>query len=189
VLLLAGLMTRDTAVAGTSSTELLGPGDVILSAAATPGVLVPTRPSCTVLQPTRLAVLDESLTQPIARWPGLGALLVQRAARLAERLAVAGAVSHLTRVDARVLTMLWAIAERWGRVTSDGLLVPLPLTHRTLARMVGARRPTVTSAVSDLTRRGLIARRADGAWELHGTPPDLLREAQPQPRPAAPAGA
>ena len=29
--------------------------------------------------------------------------------------------------------LLWYLAERWGRVTPDGVIVPLRLTHETLA--------------------------------------------------------
>jgi CRP/FNR family cyclic AMP-dependent transcriptional regulator len=35
-----------------------------------------------------------------------------------------------------------------------------------LAELVGARRPTVSSAMTDLSRRGAVTRRADGSWLL-----------------------
>jgi CRP/FNR family transcriptional regulator, cyclic AMP receptor protein len=44
--------------------------------------------------------------------------------------------------------------------------VPLRLPHRTLAGMIGARRPTVTTALGQLIARGDIARRRDGSWLL-----------------------
>jgi len=40
---------------------------------------------------------------------------------------------------------------------------------------VGAHRPSVTSALGELTRGGAISRRDDGAWVLHGAPPEALR--------------
>jgi hypothetical protein len=50
-----------------------------------------------------------------------------------------------------------------------------------LADLVAARRPTVTSAMSDLARRGLI-RQSGKVWVLHGEPPgELLRIADVQP--------
>ena len=71
------------------------------------------------------------------------------------------AIAHLTRVDDRLLALLWCLAERWGRVVPDGVLVSLRLSHRTLAGMVGARRPSVTTALgpADGPRRARAARR------------------------------
>ena len=107
-----------------------------------------------------------------AQWPEIFAALVERAARRAERLVVMQAIAHLTRVDDRLLALLWCLAERWGRVVPGGVLVSLRLPHRTLAGMVGARRPSVTTALGQLIARGEIERRADGGWILRGTPPE-----------------
>jgi hypothetical protein len=46
------------------------------------------------------------------------------------------------------------------------------LTHRAIASLVGARRPSVTTAISALERGGRIARREDGTWLLHGMAPE-----------------
>ena len=70
---------------------------------------------------------------------------------------------------------MWHLAERWGRVTPAGIFVPLPLGHQRLADLVGAHRPSVTSALGELTRGGAISRRDDGVWVLHGAPPEALR--------------
>jgi hypothetical protein len=53
--------------------------------------------------------------------------------------------------------------------------VPLPLSHQRLADLVGAHRPSVTSAMGDLVKSGALSRRDDGVWMLHGTPPAELR--------------
>jgi CRP/FNR family transcriptional regulator, cyclic AMP receptor protein len=84
---------------------------------------------------------------------------------------VTQAIAHITRVDERLLALLWLLAERWGRVVPGGVLVSLRLPHRTLAGMVGARRPSVTTALGQLMARGAIERRQDGAWVLRGGPP------------------
>ena len=107
----------------------------------------------------------------MAQWPEIFAALMDRAARRAERLVVTQAIAHLTRVDDRLLALLWLLAERWGRVVPGGVLVSLRLPHRTLAGMVGARRPSVTTALGQLMARGAIERRSDGAWILRGAPP------------------
>jgi CRP-like cAMP-binding protein len=86
------------------------------------------------------------------------------------QLAVNMAIVHQARVDVRLHLLFWQLAGRWGRVRSDGVVVPLRLTHTVLADLVAARRPTVTSALSDLSRRGLVRAISDG-WLLSGPPP------------------
>ena len=51
-------------------------------------------------------------------------------------------------------------------------MLPLALSHRMLGQIVGARRPTVSTALGALARDGLVARRVDG-WLLLGRPPVL----------------
>jgi CRP-like cAMP-binding protein len=62
--------------------------------------------------------------------------------------------------------MLQHIAERAGRVTSDGTLIPIRLTHEALGKLVGARRPTVSLAMKELDAAGRVRRLADGTWLL-----------------------
>jgi CRP-like cAMP-binding protein len=78
-------------------------------------------------------------------------------------------------VEDRLLLTLWHLAERWGRVGADGIGVPLPLSHQRLADLVGAHRPSVTTAMGELVRSGAVSRRDDGTWILHGPPPAELR--------------
>ena len=59
-------------------------------------------------------------------------------------------------------------AERWGVVTPEGVVLPEFLSHGTLALLLGARRPSVTSAMVRLAERGELRRRDDGRWLLHG---------------------
>ena len=51
-------------------------------------------------------------------------------------------------------------------MTPEGVHVPLTLSHRMLGQLVGARRPTVSAAVSTLADTGELTRRADGSWLL-----------------------
>jgi CRP-like cAMP-binding protein len=99
--------------------------------------------------------------------------LFARSARRQRGLAVRLVVNQLVRLEDRLLLALWALAERWGRVTPDGVLVPMGLTHSALARLVGARRPSVTSALGDLARDRLLERTEDG-WLLRGDPAHLV---------------
>jgi CRP-like cAMP-binding protein len=82
-------------------------------------------------------------------------------------------------VEARLLLILWYYADRWGRVTREGVVLPLRMTHSMLARIVGARRPSVSTALGRLAERGLVERGSGGDWILHGSPPrdiDELRD-------------
>jgi CRP/FNR family transcriptional regulator, cyclic AMP receptor protein len=96
--------------------------------------------------------------------------LLERWAGRTRRLAVLQTISQLNRVDRRVLTLLWHLAERWGRVTPDGVLVPLALSHRMLGQLVGARRPTISTALGELIRAAELIRGPDGTWILTGAP-------------------
>jgi CRP-like cAMP-binding protein len=120
-------------------------------------------------------VLDYVLVRRMMPWPQLGLELFNRGTRRAHHLAVALAIAHHQRVDDRLLLTLWHLAERWGRVSAEGILVPLPLGHQRLADLVGAQRQSVTTALGELKRDGTISRRGDGHWVLHGEPPEELR--------------
>jgi CRP/FNR family transcriptional regulator, cyclic AMP receptor protein len=126
-----------------------------------------------VIETTRLAVLDEHFARRLVRYPELVGRLVGRAVMRCRHLAVNMAIVHQARVDVRLHMLFWHLAGRWGRVRSDGTLLPLRLTHSVLADLVAARRPTVTSALSDLSRRGVVSYVDDG-WLLIGEPPGEL---------------
>jgi CRP-like cAMP-binding protein len=187
LLILNGVVVAEIGVAGSTAAELLGTGDVVLGANPLTEPIVPMERGWTVIEPGTVAFLDERAEAALRRWPQLAGCLLDRVQRRADRLAMAQAISHLTRVDARVLMMLWLLADRWGRVANQALVIPIRLTHRTLARLVGARRPSVTTAVSQLGERGLISRRDDGSWLVHGAPPEELARVGIEPLPAHPA--
>jgi CRP/FNR family transcriptional regulator, cyclic AMP receptor protein len=180
LLVLEGLLAREATVEDHPSTELLGPGDV-LRAWDDPDVeeLLPRTIDWSALAPTRVAIIDHAFAVRTAQWPEVFASLLDRAARRAERLVVMQAIAHLTRVDDRLLALLWCLAERWGRVVPGGVVVSLRLSHRTLAGMIGARRPSVTTALGQLMARGELQRRADGDWILCG---ELPQAREPAPR-------
>jgi CRP-like cAMP-binding protein len=60
------------------------------------------------------------------------------------------------RLGERVRLKLVQLARAYGRVGTEGLLLDLPLTHELLADMVGSRRETVTRALAELAREGVI---------------------------------
>jgi CRP/FNR family transcriptional regulator, cyclic AMP receptor protein len=175
-LVVQGLLSREVDVLGRRCVELIGPGDVLRPWQwDEDGSHVRAEVGWVVLDTSRLAVLDHGLVTRIVPWPELGVELFARGTRRAHQLAVALAIAHHQRVDDRVLLTLWHVAERWGRVGREGIVVDLPLSHQRLADLVGAHRPSVTSALGELSRCGSISRRESGEWLLHGSPPEQLR--------------
>jgi CRP/FNR family transcriptional regulator, cyclic AMP receptor protein len=175
-LVVDGLLSRDVEVLGRRCVELIGPADVMRPWQwDDEGSHVRAEVGWSVLEPARLAVLDHGLVERMVPWPQLGVELFNRGTRRAHHLAVALAISHHPRVEDRLLLTLWHLAERWGRVTPDGIVLPLPLGHQRLADLVGAHRPSVTTAMGALARAGKLSRRENGDWVLRGPPPEQLR--------------
>jgi CRP-like cAMP-binding protein len=160
VLVLDGLLARDTELAGRVSTQLLGPGDVC-DPWARAEELVPCAVRWRAHEPTRLAVLDGRFAIAARRWPSLAIAIQRRLQERADRLAGQTALLQLPSVDQRVLALLWQLADRFGRMGADGVVLPLSLTHRVIGQLVGARRSTVTLAFTDLVERGLVVKRGD----------------------------
>ena len=102
-----------------------------------------------------VAILDEQFARQLVHYPELVGRLVGRAIQRSRHLAVNMAIVHQARVDVRLHMLIWHLAGRWGRVRSDGTMLRVRLTHAVLADLVAARRPTVTSALSDLSTRAV----------------------------------
>lgn len=174
VLVLGGLMIRRVGIDGRYGAELIGEGDLLRPNQENISPLLPLTTTWSIVLPTRVAALDSGFEQRIAKYPELARCLVARAIQRSRNLTVNMAIVHQARVDVRLHMLLWHLAARWGRVRSDGTVLKLRLTHAVLADLVAARRPTVTTALSELTKRGLV--RTDGeTWVLSGeTPGELL---------------
>jgi hypothetical protein len=154
-------------VAGAAAMELLGPGDVLVPGTeASAGSFVDVEVDCVALIPSQFALLSASIVQRLSDWPGVLGVIVRRMAEQSARLLVMQAICHNPRVDARLRAMFWHLADRWGRVTPAGVVLPLRLTHEALAHLVGAQRPTVSTALRSLHEAGEVTRRRDGAWVL-----------------------
>ena len=178
-LVIDGLIAREVEVLGRRAVELIGAGDVLRPWGWDPsGSHVQAEVGWKVLEPTRLAVLDAGLVARMSPFPGLGLELFARGTRRAHFLAVVLAIAHHQRVDDRLILTLWHLADRWGKVSAQGVIVPMPLPHQRLADIVGAHRPSVTTAMGELVRSGRIRRREDGTWLLLGPPPEGLGDAR-----------
>jgi CRP-like cAMP-binding protein len=174
LLLIDGLLLRDLDLGRRASTEVLGFGDILRPwDTDSANSDLPFVARWTVLEPLRLAVLDERFLYTAVHYPVIIDALFARASRRQRGLSVRLVVNQLVRLEDRLTLALWTLAERWGRVTPDGVLVPMGLTHSALARLVGARRPSVTSALGDLARDRLLERTEEG-WLLRGDPAHLV---------------
>jgi CRP-like cAMP-binding protein len=165
ILVTDGLLSRAVALGGRSSMELFGPGDIVGNP-DTADDLDDERVAWAVHQPARVLVLDDRFVLAGRRWPALWCVLLQRSTARASRLASQLAAMQLSRVEDRVERVLWQLADRWGRVTTEGVILPTTFTHEALGRLVAAKRPTVTVALATLCERGRIIRRIDGSWLL-----------------------
>jgi len=173
MLVLDGILARRVTLGRFDCTELLGQGDLLrpwtFQTAATASI--PSGVTWNVVAPVRMAALDRRFAVAVAQWPEVSATLMDRIVQRSRWLAFQLAVCHVVRVDTRLLLMFWHFADRWGRMTRDGARVRIPVTHGVLASVVGARRPSVTTALGRLQEDGLIERLPDGEWLLHGEPP------------------
>jgi hypothetical protein len=184
VLILDGMLSRQVSVVGRLSTELLGAGDLLRPWDQDGDIgMVPVGIEWQVLAATRVAVLDARFLHAALRWPTVVEQLLCRALRRARWLAFLAGIRQITRIEDRVLVVLWALSERWGRVTPRGVELDLRLTHEQLGRLVGARRPSVTTALGALSAAGRLERRTQG-YLLRGEPADALRQAGREAQPA-----
>jgi CRP/FNR family transcriptional regulator, cyclic AMP receptor protein len=181
LLLLGGMLARRVVVSGAATLRLVGPGDVVSAAPAAASMLV-AGSGWRAAAPTRMAVLGREVLLAAHRAPRLVAGLQVRGAEQADRVMLQLAICQLPRVEDRVLSMLWLLAESWGQVTMHGTALRLHLTHETIGGLVGARRSTVTLALGQLTDDGAILRHERGWLLLQPAPVnDTVAEAQPDP--------
>jgi CRP-like cAMP-binding protein len=169
-IVLEGLVLRNTHLGARVVTEILGAGDVIDTRDddVEPS-LVPTRTDYVVHRTATLAFLGERFAAGARRWPGLYDALHAQLARQRRRASTHLAILQLPRVEDRVTRLFSQFADRWGRVTPEGLVVDLPLTHELIGQIIGGRRPTVSLALAELAGAGVLARRDDGSWLLART--------------------
>lgn len=171
-LILDGLLLRGVAVHRRPSLEVLGPGDVIrpFESDRDPYAMVPGDVRWWALRPTRLAVLDAGFLRRMSDYPEVIAELAGRLSRASAAGSIRLAIVQQPRLSVRLHFMLWHLADRFGRVQADGVVLPLPLCHGLLAWLTGSRRPAVSRAINELERAGRLARLPDETWWLGGEP-------------------
>ena len=173
LLVLEGLLSRTIGFAGLESPELVGAGDLLRPWDDERGTSLEFSTEWRVLERASVALLDGGFARRMCRIPGLASGLLERTVERSRWLSFQLAIAHVRRAEPRVLMLFWHLADRWGRVTPTGVVVPMRLTHATIARLICMRRPTVSATLVRLVRTGEVARNEDGTWTLTGSPPDL----------------
>jgi CRP/FNR family cyclic AMP-dependent transcriptional regulator len=170
LLVLGGVLVRRVGYGGRFGAELLAAGDLLRPWEYDGDDTIGFETTWRVLTGTRLAVLDLSWTQRMTRYEKVGPALAGRALMRSRRLAAMMAISQQPRLDERLWMLFWELADRHGRVHSDGVYLELPLTHEVLSHLVAARRPSVSGALTKLADQGRV-RREGRRWVLSGDPP------------------
>jgi hypothetical protein len=171
ILVLEGLLLAELDAGRAHAGWLVGSHDLIRPWGVHELVLT-DRTRWQALLPSRVALLDHPFGLRAAGIPMVARVLVTRAARTSNWLLAKSLVLSSPVIEERLLLLFALLAERWGRVTADGVVLHMPLTHAMLATLCGARRPSVTLALGELARDGLLSCTAKGSWLLHRAPTD-----------------
>jgi CRP/FNR family cyclic AMP-dependent transcriptional regulator len=157
-LVLKGLLLYEVRACGRATAELLGPGDLVRPWRPALIGTLESDSSWTVLEQVLLADLGTAASTHWGDGGAIGEALITRCAERAEAAAIQRSITAHVRVDVRLLAYLWHLADRFGVVIPGGVRLDVPLTHAVLARLVGARRPTVTTALQRLIQLGFLRR-------------------------------
>lgn len=132
---------------------VLGPGEMFGELSLfDPGARNAT---ATAVGETRLLALSrESLGDILNNRPEVSIQLLAALARRLRRTNENLADLVFADVPGRVAKNLLDLAQRFGKQTDDGLMVPHGLTQEELAQLVGASRETVNKALADFASRG-----------------------------------
>ncbi len=154
-----GLVAWRTSVVGGQSVALAGPGDVLLPHGDAAGGPVPGALSWRPLTRLRLAVIEERVIG--AAGPQLTEALLAARGRAAALQGLLAAATRIGRIDRRLLTVLWLVADRWGHADDEGIHIDLPLTQDLLALIAGAHPGTVEVALAGMLAEGRIRCKGD----------------------------
>ena len=165
LLVLDGVVLKATTLADRSALEFLGPGDLLappLSAIAQ----IESRAVSRFLAHGSVSVapLDERFRLVARRWPGVSDCLHERLGRQTHRASMHLAMLHLPRVEDRIVALFADLAERFGRMTGEGIVIKLALTHQTIGGLVGSQRPTVSLALQGLAAEEVLTRLDIDRW-------------------------
>lgn len=185
--IVAGRIARGLRVedAGAHGIEILGEGDLLRPwTFRGPSASVPSTVDWTVMAPMECALLDHEFVAASTRSPRLMINVLDLAIERSRTFSYFLTARQVSRLEGRILLTLWHLADRWGRVSGEGVVLDLPrLTHEMIARMIAARRPSVTTGIRHLRELGLVETDHGGRWVLLGDPVAALGAIDTHPAP------
>jgi CRP/FNR family transcriptional regulator, cyclic AMP receptor protein len=164
-----GVVVRRVEIGPGTSVELLGEGDLLRPWQEETSSF--STASWEVLERATVLALGPGLARDAGQWPAIVSNLLARGVRRSRTMAADAAIASIVGLEERLSILLWKIAETWGETRGDGIHITIRLPHRLLAELVGARRPSVTSALSELQQSGRLVSTSHGCWILCGDPP------------------
>jgi CRP/FNR family transcriptional regulator, cyclic AMP receptor protein len=165
-LILKGMVVLRMDFCGRTHLEVLGEGDVLNPWRLATDTPLQEQVRIHVTQSAYLALLDHRFVLQMTPWPEISAALMRREIWRTRRMMLQACILSQPLVDERLELMLWRLAEQFGSLTRDGLLVRLPFTHLQLAEMIAARRSTVTVAANRLVAEDRLRRPGRNQWLL-----------------------
>jgi CRP/FNR family transcriptional regulator, cyclic AMP receptor protein len=174
LLVIDGFLARETTCAAEAVTEIIGPGDLLRpwdhdGDYPLEGITTAWQ----VLRPVTIALLDADFARRAAPWPALTVTILARIGRRARWLGLRLLISQLPGVPIRVFYLLWHLSERWGERIDGAMRVPVRLTHEQIAELIGAQRPSVSSAIASLRAEGVVRLPGNG-WQIPLDTPALI---------------
>jgi CRP/FNR family cyclic AMP-dependent transcriptional regulator len=152
---------------------LLGPNTVFTQEEAIDGIA--SGSTAEAMVDSTISIVDcDSLAAIIADSPDLAAAMVTGMSRRLTELQTL--VEHLLVRDTavRLATTLLGLSNRFGRPTADGMIaIALPVTHQSLAGMIGSNRVTVTRKLIELQEGGYVRSLGRNALAVN---PTMLRD-------------
>lgn len=107
-----------------------------------------------------LMVLTGSLDDVLCSDAAVGAWVLRAVAAAVADRELSAAIALEPRLERRLILKLRQLAERWGKVTPEGVRLDLRVTHQELGDMIGAARESITVALGRLQEQGeIIVRR------------------------------
>jgi len=147
--------------AGDVILEIFGEGEPVGAIAVYNYIPYPA--SAIALEPVTLLCLPRrDYFELLDRTPDFARAIIRELTKLVLALTRKVEESRGQRVEARIAQLFVSLADRMGRKSDDGVLIPLKLTRQEVADLVGTTVETAIRILSRWGREGIVVTRDDG---------------------------